>query len=88
MNIFLKVVRMSRNGSGSFGIDTKTIPKKFGGPTMFRTPNIDLVPSQSQNVRYESEILWNQVRLDLRLSGTKRLPALYGLLLLQTGSRV
>ena len=57
MNFFVKLVRLTQNGSGSFGIDTKTIPKKFGGPTMFRTSTIDLVPSQSQNVSHESEIV-------------------------------
>ena len=70
MNFFLKHVGLPQKGSGSFGIDTKTVSKKFGGPTMFRTSNIDLVPSQSQNVSHESEIVepgetgfeteWNQ----------------------------
>ena len=59
MNFFLKLVGLPRKGSGSFGIDTKTIPKKFGAPSMSRTGDIpdDTVSSKfraggAMNPRY------------------------------------
>ena len=58
MNFFLKLVGLPRKGSGSFGIDTKTIPKKFGAPSMSRTGDIpdDTVSSKFDTVSSKSEI--------------------------------
>ena len=65
MNVFLKLVGLPRNRSGSFGIDTKTVPTKFGGPTTSTTYTRPMVPFLYQQVSELPRFL-NHMRQILR----------------------